>query len=164
MSAISGPSIDASLPVSGLPPIDAAHEPEVIRNGNAKAKQAYQTGMAFEDMLLNELTQEMTSTVPGLDGSSDGLGSTSDDGLGGTSSGDSSGSSSASSSLGAYSSMLPQALSSDVMSAGGTGLALQIAQSLDPSLGTASTSSTPSTSSLATTSPSTASLSGGVAA
>ncbi len=125
MSALSSMSLGTSLPA-----IDPALEPASVRNGDSAAKKAYQEGLAFEDVLVNELSQEMSSTT-GLDGSSDGLGGTTDSsdsgsGLGGSGLGGSS--------LGAYSSLLPQALTSSVMSAGGTGLALQIAQSIDPAL------------------------------
>jgi hypothetical protein len=124
MSAISAAG---SLPASNVPAIDPAQEPVVVRKGGAAAQKAYQTGLAFENVLVNELAQTMTATVPGLDGTSG-----SDDGLGGTT--DSSGSGAAGG-LGAYSSLLPQALTSSIMANGGTGIALQIAKSLDPSLG-----------------------------
>jgi hypothetical protein len=138
MSAISAttalPTTSASMPTSTLPLMDPATEPASVRNGDQKAKDAYKTGLAFENVLVNELAQQLAATVPGLDGSSgsdDGLGGSSDDGLGGTSS-DSSGSAGG---LGAYSSLLPQTLASSVMSGGGTGIAMQIAQSIDPALG-----------------------------
>ncbi len=123
MSALSSLSLGTSLPA-----IDPALVPASVRNGDQAAQKAYQEGLAFEDVLVNELAQEMSSTT-GLDGSSDGLGGSTDPGggLGG-------GSGLGGSSLGAYSSLLPQALSTSVMSAGGTGLALQIAQSIDPAL------------------------------
>jgi hypothetical protein len=125
MNALSSMSLGTSLPA-----IDPALEPASVRNGDSTAKKAYQEGLAFEDVLVNELSQEMSSTT-GLDGSS-GLGGTTDSsdsgsGLGG-------GAGLGGSSLGAYSSLLPQALTSSVMSAGGTGLALQIARSIDPAL------------------------------
>jgi Rod binding domain-containing protein len=125
MSALSATA--GSLPASSLPAIDPATEPYSVKKGGAAAQKAYQTGLAFEDMLVNELAQTMTATVPGLDGGTD-------DGLGGTTDSGDSGSSS-SGGLGAYSSLLPQALTSSIMSNGGTGVALQIAKSLDPSLG-----------------------------
>ncbi|HXD67432.1 MAG TPA: hypothetical protein VNV17_22585 [Solirubrobacteraceae bacterium] len=136
LPAASLPTTSASLPAGNLPMIDPANEPAAVRNGDQKAKNAYETGMAFENVLVNQLAQQMAATVPGLDGSSgsdDGLGGSSDDGLGGTSS-DSSGSD-ASGGLGAYSSLLPQTLASSIMSGGGTGIAMQIAQSIDPALG-----------------------------
>ena len=129
MSALASTSLGSSLPATTLPAIDPALEPESVRNGNAAAKSAYQEGLAFEDILVNQLAQQMTATVPGLSG---------DDGLGGSSD-DSSGSStggltSSSSGIGAYASLLPQALTSSIMSGGGTGIAMQIAQSIDPAL------------------------------
>jgi hypothetical protein len=138
MNAISAtaalPTTSASMPAGSLPLIDPANEPAAIRNGDTKAKNAYETGLAFENVLVNELSQQLAATVPGLDGSGgsgDGLGGSSDDGLGGTS-GDSSGSSGG---LGAYSSLLPQTLTSSIMQGGGTGIAMQIAKSIDPGLG-----------------------------
>jgi hypothetical protein len=123
VSALSATGLGTSLPA-----IDPALEPASVRNGDQTAKKAYQEGLAFEDVLVNELAQEMSSTA-GLDGSSDGLGGSTGDS--GSSGGGVGGSGSA---LGAYSSLLPQTLTSSVMSAGGTGLALQIAQSIDPAL------------------------------
>ena len=118
------PISSASMPTSTLPLIDPATEPAAVRNGDQKAKNAYQTGLSFENVLVNQLAQQLAATVPGLDGSDD-------DGLGGTSS-DSSGSSGG---LGAYSSLLPQTLATSIMSGGGTGIAMQIATSIDPALG-----------------------------
>jgi Rod binding domain-containing protein len=133
MSAISGTSALSSSALSqsgALPLIDPANEPASVRNGDQKAKSAYETGLAFENVFVNELAQQMAATVPGLDGSSTG-------GSGDDSSSDSSDSSGSGSSggLGAYSSLLPQTLASSIMSSGGTGIALQIAQSIDPGLG-----------------------------
>lgn len=121
--------MSAITPTTGAALVDPALEPQSVRTGDAKAKQAYQTGLAFETMLVNQLAQQMTATVPGLDGTSS---SAADDQSGG-------------SSLGAYSSLLPQALSSSIISAGGTGLAMKIAQSLDPALAAPSAHSTSTT-------------------
>jgi hypothetical protein len=133
MSAISATSAlpSSTLPTSSLPPIDPANEPAAIRNGDQKAKGAYQTGMAFENVLVNELAQQLSATVPGLDGSDDGLGGTSDD----SSAAGSTGGVGGGGGLGAYSSLLPQTLASSVMSGGGTGIAMEIAKSIDPALG-----------------------------
>ncbi len=106
-----------------LPPIDPALEPAAIRNGNHTAKKAYEVGLAFEQMLVDELSQQLTATT-GSDGSSDPT-------SGGSSSGSIMGSDPASST---YAQMLPQALSSGVMSAGGLGIAAQVAQGIDPAL------------------------------
>ncbi len=132
MSAISGTSAltNSALSQSGtLPLIDPANEPASVRNGDQKAKNAYETGLAFENVFVNELAQQLQATVPGLDGSSDsGLGGDSSDSSG-------SGSSDGSGGLGAYSGLMSQTLASSIMSSGGTGIALQIAQSIDPGLG-----------------------------
>jgi Rod binding domain-containing protein len=132
MSAISATSLASSIPAGTAPTVDAALMPASIRNGDQKAKNAYQTGMAFEQVLVNELSQEMAATVP--DGSDDGLGGTTDDSSGGGSSGGLMGGSSG---LGAYSSLIPQALSSSIMTSGGTGVAMEIAKSIDPAIGQA---------------------------
>ena len=109
-----------------LPPIDQAHVPASIRNGNAQAKQAYNEGLAFEQQLVNQLSQKLAATVSATDPSSgDGSSDSSSSGLlagggGGAASG--------------FSSMIPQALSEGLMSGGGLGIAYTIAQSLDPAL------------------------------
>jgi Rod binding domain-containing protein len=113
------------ISTSSLPPINPALEPAAIRNGNQKAKQAYQVGLAFEQMLVDQLAQQLASTS-GLDGSSG-------DGSSGDGSAGSGGSSDPATSM--YAQMLPDALTSGVMSSGGLGVAAQIAQSLDPALG-----------------------------
>jgi hypothetical protein len=130
MSALSSVSLGSALPATNTAPLDPALEPESIRNGNQAAKNAYQTGLAFENVLMNELAQAMTATVPGLSGDDDGLGGSSDS----SSAGSSGGLTGSDSGISAYSSLLPQALTSSVMSGGGTGMAMQIAQSLDPAL------------------------------
>jgi hypothetical protein len=152
VSAISGTSAAASaasaasaaaLPATSMPLIDPALEPAVVRNGNSAAKNAYATGVAFEDMLVNQLAQEMTATVPGLGGSSDGPGASGSDGLGGTDATGGDQTSLGGSSLGAYSSLLPQTLATAIESGGGTGMALQIAQSIDPTLAHPASKGTP---------------------
>ncbi|MBV9801929.1 MAG: hypothetical protein JO130_02000 [Solirubrobacterales bacterium] len=112
---------------SALPPINAALEPADVRNGNAQVKQAYQEALGFEDVLMQELTQELASTVTSSSDPADG---TSD-------SGDSSDSSSSGllgsdPSTSAFASMIPTALTQSVMSGGGVGVADQLARALDP--------------------------------
>jgi len=108
-----------ALSLAGLPAISQAKLPASVRNGTAADKKAYTEALGFEQVLMNELAQELSKTVS--DGTSDG---SSDGGLLGSDP-----------STSGFSSMLPQALSSSIMSGGGLGLALPIAQSLDPSLG-----------------------------
>ena len=129
MNAISATS---SLPASNLPLLDPANEPASVRNGDQKAKNAYATGVAFENVLVNQLAQQMTATVPGLDGSDDGLGGSTDSGD--VSSG-STGGVGGSGGLGAYASLLPQTLANSITSGGGTGVAMEIAKAIDPALG-----------------------------
>jgi hypothetical protein len=89
--------------------------------GTVSAAQAKQMGVAFEQMLLTELAQQLAATAG--DGSSN---DSSTDGTSGLI-----GSDPAST---AYSQLIPSALTSSIMSAGGTGIAREIAASLDPSL------------------------------
>jgi hypothetical protein len=134
MSALSIGSSD-SLSAASLPPIDPANEPAVIRNGSQTAKNAYQTGLAFEQMLVNELATDLSQTVSAgssSDGSSSDGSDDSSDSTSSTSTGLMGGSDAASS---MYAQMLPQALTTSIMSSGGTGVALQIAEGIDPSIG-----------------------------
>jgi hypothetical protein len=115
---------------AGIPNLNVAKIPENIRNGDSKAKQAYTEGLAFEDMLVNELSQQLANTMyggSGTDGSSSADGSSSD-GTDGTSSGG------LLSGASAYASLIPQTLTSSIMSGGGLGMAEQFAQEFDPSL------------------------------
>jgi Rod binding domain-containing protein len=152
LSASGATSYDSSLTSATLPPINPALEPADIRNGNAQAKQAYQEALGFEDVLTQQLTQELASTVssPSDDSSdgSDGSDDSSDDSSGGILGSDPSTS--------AFASMIPTALTSSLMSNGGVGIAAQLAQAIDPQIGTpqgaASSSPPTSTSSTASTS------------
>ena len=128
----------SSLPASNRPLIDPANEPASVRNGDQKAKNAYETGVAFENVLVSELAQQLTATVPGLDGSDDGLGGSadsSDGSTGGPGSTGSTGGVGGSGGLGAYASLLPQTFANSITSGGGTGIAMEIARAIDPALG-----------------------------
>jgi len=114
--------ISSALSTGGLPPINQANEPAAIRDGDADAKKAYQTGLSFEQLLVNQLTQELASTAT----DSSGDGSSDSSGASGLMGGDAASS--------AYANMLPQTLTSSIMSGGGTGVAMQIAKSIDPAL------------------------------
>jgi hypothetical protein len=112
---------------AGIPNLNVATVPANIRSGGSKAMKAYSEGLAFESMLVNELSQQMSKTMFG--GTGDGSSSDSTDGTDGSSSG--------SSMLGgasAYQSMIPQALTSSIMDDGGLGMAASFAQELDPAL------------------------------
>jgi Rod binding domain-containing protein len=116
---------------SSLPAIDQANEPADIRNGNTAAKNAYQEALGFEDILVQQLTQELASTVtsPSDDGSGDDGSSDSSDSSGGILGSDPSTSE--------FASMIPTALTDSIMSSGGLGIAQQLAQAIDPAIGTA---------------------------
>ena len=108
---------------AGIPNLNVATVPANVRTGDSKAMQAYSEGLAFEDVLVNELSQQLSKTMFGGDSSSNDSAS---------------GSSPASSTMlggaSAYASMIPQALTSSIMSGGGLGMAEQFAQELDPAL------------------------------
>ncbi len=115
------------LSAGGLPVINQALEPAWVRHGSASTQKAYETALSFEEMLVEELSQSLTASS-GLGGESGEEGESSEGG--------SSGSGAASSPL---SSMLPQALTSGVMSAGGLGLATQMTRQLASGAGAAAT-------------------------
>jgi Rod binding domain-containing protein len=117
----------STLPASNLPPIDQALLPASVRSGDQTAQQAYQAGLGFEQMLVQQLAQQMASTATGSNGSD---GSEGTDGSTDSTSG-LMGSDPANS---MYAQLLPTALSSGIMSAGGMGIAQQLALGLDPTL------------------------------
>ncbi len=104
---------------SGLPAVNQALEPAWVRHGSAATQKAYETALAFEQMLVEQLSQVADGdqrprrrmrpgrriapkkAAPAAGGAA-----------------------------GQLSSMLPQALTSGVMSAGGLGLAAQMTRQL----------------------------------
>lgn len=109
---------------AGLPAIGQAQLPADIRNGNAAAKQAYTEALGFEQVLVNQLAQELSKTVSSSGSSSSG----------GSSGDGSTGLLGSDPSTSGFSDLLPQALTSTIISGGGLGIAREIAQSLDPAL------------------------------
>jgi Rod binding domain-containing protein len=114
----------SGLPATNLPPINAALEPADIRNGNAKAKQAYQEALGFEDILMQQLTQQLAATVTSPGGDSGDSSSSSGGGMLGSDP-----------STNAFASLIPTALTQSVMSGGGVGIADRLAHALDPQIG-----------------------------
>lgn len=114
------------MSLGSVGPVDQALLPASVRNGTAAQKNAYTTALGFEQMLVDQLSQELASTTQS-DGSSD----TGDDP---SSSGDSSSSllGGSDAATNTYAQLLPTALSQGVMAAGGLGVAQQLASSLDP--------------------------------
>jgi hypothetical protein len=97
---------------TGLPVLNQALEPSWVRHGSAAIQSDYQNALSFEQTLVEQLTQTMSSA--GTEGESSGEGEA---GEGGAS--------------GALSAELPQALSAGIMSAGGLGLAAQLTRGLE---------------------------------
>ena len=112
--------------MSTVPPINPAVLPPDVRAAGKKGEALYGDALQFENMLLQQLTQQMfdTSGSNGSDGLA-GVGSDSSDGS--TDGSDSLMSGDATSSE--FSSMLPQALADGLTSAGGIGLADELYQS-----------------------------------
>ncbi len=110
-----------------IAPIDQALLPASVRNGTTAQKNAYTTALGFEQMLVDQLSQELAATTQtdGTSGSGDDSGSSD----GSTSSSLLGGSDPTTST---YAQLLPTALTQGVMSAGGLGVAQEIASSLDP--------------------------------
>ena len=115
----------STIDTSSLPVTNQALEPAQIRNGGPAAQKAYQAGLAFEQVLVDQLAQQLTASTGGSGSSGDGSSgdTTSSSGLMGSDPATS-----------MYAQMLPQALSSGIMSSGGVGLALQLARGIDPAL------------------------------
>ncbi len=112
-------SIQGATGPAGLLAVSQALEPDWVRRGDASTQKAYQTALAFEQTLVEQLSKSLTASS-GLEGESSQEGEP----------GSEDGSSSAGGSSGELSTLLPQALSSGVMHAGGLGLAAQLTQEL----------------------------------
>jgi Rod binding domain-containing protein len=112
---------------TNIPGLQASDIPADVRTGNGAAKQAYGEGLAFEQILVNQLVQTMSSDISdGGDATDSSGGSLNQTGL---LAGDGS-------STNVYSGMMTQALSSSLMSTGGLGIASELAQAIDPSIDT----------------------------
>ncbi len=113
---------------TGMPPVNQALEPEWVRHGSAATQKAYQSALAFEQTLVEQLSKSLT-TATGLSGESA-------EGESGSEAGGSSTSGAGDSQL---SSMLPQSLTASVMNAGGLGMAAQMTRQLEGVQGAAQT-------------------------
>jgi hypothetical protein len=116
-------SAQAASAPAGLPAVNQALEPAWIRHGSTATKKAYESALSFEQALVEQFSKTLTATS-GLGGESSGEdGSESGSEGGGSSTGDAVDSQ--------LSSMLPQALSTGIMRAGGLGLAAQMTRDLE---------------------------------
>jgi hypothetical protein len=105
------------MSLAGLPPIDQALLPADIRDAAPARKDAYEAGLGFERLLVQQLSQSLTDSAR--------------DAMGGDS---------------PYASLLPDALTDGVMGGGGLGLARQMADAIQPdTAASTATSPTPTT-------------------
>ena len=91
------------MSLAGLPPIDRSLLPADIRGAAPTRKDAYEAGLGFERLLVQQLSESLADSTR--------------DALGGDS---------------PYASLLPDALTDGVMSGGGLGLARQLADAIEP--------------------------------
>jgi Rod binding domain-containing protein len=115
-------------------PVDQAQLPADVQKAGPQARQLYATALSFEQMLVEQLTQQLDTSNPNGDGSSDG--SDSGDGT-------DDGSSDATSAM--YTQMLPSAFAQSITGAGGIGLADELYKSLSTSLPKTATGTTGTT-------------------
>jgi Rod binding domain-containing protein len=119
-------SLSGTSAATGLPVVNQALEPSWVRNGSASTQKAYDAALSFEQTLVEQLARSLTATS-GLDGESSQEGETgSEEGANSDQ----------------LSSLLPQALSSGVMNAGGLGLAAQLTRDLQGTAGATDPTST----------------------
>jgi hypothetical protein len=114
---------NATTAAVGLPAVNQALEPEWVRRGSPATQKAYQSALAFEQTLVEQLSKSLADTS-GLAGESspEGESGSAEGGSGAAGAGDSQ-----------LSSMLPQALTASVMNAGGLGMAAQMTRELEGS-------------------------------
>ena len=104
------------------PPVDQALLPASVRSGTPAQQSAYTTGLAFEQMLVEQLSKELAATAQPTSDSTDGTEASAGLMGGGTDPASST-----------YAQLLPSALSAGLMSAGRLGVAQQLAGALEPS-------------------------------
>jgi Rod binding domain-containing protein len=109
-------------------PVDQALLPASVRSGTPAQQNAYTTGLAFEQMLVEQLSKELAATAQPTSDSTDGTDSS--DGTDASAGLMGGGTDPASST---YAQLLPSALSAGLMSAGGLGVAQQLSGALEPS-------------------------------
>lgn len=110
-------SVPGTGSIAGLPAVNQALEPTWVRRGSPSTQQAYETALAFEQTLVEQISQSLTDTS-GAQGESQ-------EGEAGSQAGGA-----PSSGAGGLSSLLPQALAGSIAHAGGLGLAAQLTHEL----------------------------------
>lgn len=124
---------------AGISNLNVADIPANITDGDSTARKAYVEGLAFEDVLVDQFTQQLAESS-----SSDESGSLDDSDA--TSDGTDGAASLFGASDSAYSSLVPQTLTDAIMSNGGLGIADEIAEDIDPALALDSDSTASATS------------------
>jgi hypothetical protein len=113
-------STQAAAGATGLPAVNQALEPEWVRHGSASTQKTYESALSFEQTLV-QLAHSITATSGlGCESSQEEDSASEEGGSSASGAGDSQ-----------LSSLLPQALSSGVMNAGGLGLAAQMTRALE---------------------------------
>ncbi len=100
--------------VTGLPVVAQSREPAWVRNGSRATQQSYEQALAFEQVLVEELSSSLSSSVGA--GGEEGEGALGEEG--------------ASSSEPGMSALAPQALAGAIMGDGGLGLAAQLTRGM----------------------------------
>jgi Rod binding domain-containing protein len=111
------------MSTAGLPPIDPTFEPASVRSGSPAVQKAYASALDFESMLVQQLSQSLTQTS-GLGGEGEAGAEAGGEGRGGGAGGDPI--------TAQLSSLLPQSLTTSVMSHGGLGMAQQLMGTMLP--------------------------------
>ncbi len=120
-------SLPATTGSTGLPPVNQALEPAWVRHGSPATQKAYESALAFEQTLVEQLSKSLTSASGlGGEGSQEGESGSEEGGSPEAGAGDSQ-----------ISSTLPQALTASVMHGGGLGLAAELTRQLDVAGGAA---------------------------
>lgn len=118
-----------SVPVTisdGLPAVDSAREPKWVRDGSASTQKAYESALAFEQTLVEQLSQSLVASS-GLGGEAAGEPA----GEGGEPEASGGGAQASAPGNSELAALLPQGLTNSVMSAGGLGLAAQMTHALE---------------------------------
>ncbi len=133
----------------GMPVVDQAREPTWVRQGSASTQRAYQEALAFEGVLVEEMTHSLAGS--GLGGGEEAEGALGEEG--------------SSSSEPGFAAIAPQALAGSIMGEGGLGLAAQLTQGLTGTTGaTGATGAGGPGTTATTTTTATATLAGAAAA
>lgn len=114
---------NAPIP-TGLPVVNQTFEPSWVREGSAATKKAYAVAQGFEEMLVQELSQSMAKMT--------GLGEEQASPAGESGESGETPVAGAAPMASELSSLLPQALSTGILGAGGLGIAAQLTRELGP--------------------------------